>query len=112
MAKKILHDYDFELDILHVYSEEIKDGIKACLSFGDFNIDVGNGNKVIGIELEEASKNLGLSPKILANPDKIDLIVRKTGNTLLMGIGITKGVISSSTHLTPLSSQKFLEVSN
>ncbi|GAI49503.1 unnamed protein product [marine sediment metagenome] len=30
-----------------------------------------------GIELEEASKNLGLSPKILSAPDKINLIIRK-----------------------------------
>jgi len=109
MAKKTAHDYDSELDILHVYSEEIKDGIKGCLSVGDFNIDVGSGNKIVGIELEEASKNLGLSPKILSAPDKINLIIRKTGNTLFMGIGIAKGTISSSTHVTAPSSQILLQ---
>ncbi|MCK5624795.1 DUF2283 domain-containing protein [Candidatus Pacearchaeota archaeon] len=112
MAKKIAHDYDSELDILHVYSEEIKNGIKGCLYFGDFNIDVGSGNKIVGIELEEASKNLGLSPKILSSPDKIDLIVRKTGNTLFMGIGILKGTISSSTHVTTPFIQTPLQIAN
>jgi len=100
MTKEIGYDYDSELDILHVYSDEIKEGVKGCLSIGDFNIDVGNDNKVVGIELEEASKNLRLHSEILSSPDKVELIIRKTGNNLFMGIGVIKGEIKSYTHIT------------
>jgi len=49
---------------------------------------------------EEASKNFGLSPNILSSPDEVKLIVRKSGNSLFMGVGIIKGNIKSSTHIT------------
>lgn len=103
MVKRINSEYDSELDMLHVYSEEIKKGIIGCLSIGDFNIDIGNDNKVVGIELEQASKNLHLSSEILSSPDKVDLIIRKSGNALFTGIEIMKGTIQSSTHITTLS---------
>jgi uncharacterized protein YuzE len=105
MAKKITSEYDSELDTFHAYSEEIKKGITGCLSIGDFNIDIGDDNKVVGIELEQASKNLHLSPEILSSPDKADLIIQKSGNNLLMGVGIIKGMIQSSTHITALPNQ-------
>ncbi len=112
MVKKVEHDYEPELDILHVYFEDIKGGVTGCLSIGDFNIDIGNNNKIVGIELEEASKNLGLSPKILSNPDNVNLIIRKNGNVLFMGIGVSKGVIQSSTHITTLSNRVPMQIAH
>lgn len=41
MVKDITYDYNAELDILHVYSSDIKNGIKGGLSIGDFNVGVG-----------------------------------------------------------------------
>ena len=111
MVKKIEHDYEPELDILHVYFEDIKGGITGCLSIGDFNIDVAN-NKIVGLELEEASKNLGLSSKILSNPDNVNLVIRKTGNILFMGIGVSKGTVQSSTHVTTLSNRVPMQVTH
>jgi len=105
MTKKIEYDYDSELDIFHVYSEDIKEGVKGCMSIGDFNIDVGNDNKIIGIELEQASKNLNIPSKVLSSLDNVNLIVRKSGNTLFMGIGVIKGTIKSFTHVTAPSNQ-------
>ena len=99
MAKDIQYDYDDELDILHVYSEEINKGIKGCLSIGDFNISVDDDNKIVGMELEEASKNLRMSPVMLSNLDKVSLIAEKRGNGLFMGINVIKGAISSATHI-------------
>lgn len=105
MVKRITSEYDSELDMLHVYSEEIKKGIIGCLSIGDFNVDVGNDSKIVGIELEQASKNLNLPQEILSSPDKVNLIIQKSGNNLLMGIGIIRGAIQSSTHITALQNQ-------
>jgi len=109
MARKIDSDYDFELDTIHVYSEEIKNGVTGCLSIGDFNIDIGNDNKVVGIELEQASKNLNLSQEILSSPSKVDLVIRKYGNVLFMGIGVIKGTISAFTHVTTSSNQMLMQ---
>lgn len=100
MARKVLWDYDSELDIFHVYSEELKKGALGCLSIGDFNIDIGNDNKVIGIELEQASKNLNLPLEILSSPTNVELVIRKYGNILFMGIGVIKGTIRSFTQVT------------
>lgn len=64
------YDYESDLDILHVYSSDIKEGIKGCVSIGDINIDVGYNDKIIGVEIEEASKLLKAHPlliKIIGN---------------------------------------------
>ena len=112
MAKEIKYDYDLELDILHVYTKEIAKGVIGCLSIGDFNVDIGNNNKIVGIEVEEASKLLGLNQNILSNPDNVDLIIRKKGNMLFMGIKVNKGTIISSTHVTTNSNRMPLQVCN
>lgn len=112
MARRIDSDYDSELDAIHVYSEEIKNGVTGCLSIGDFNIDIGNDNKVVGIELEQASKNLNLSPKILSSPDKVDLIIRKSGNVLFVGIGVMKGTITSFSQVTAVPNQSLMQCAN
>ncbi len=110
MVKNISFDYDSELDILHVYSDEINEGVKGCLSMGDFNIDIGNDNKVVGIEVEEASKIFNLSPDILVSPDSVNLIVRKTGNMLFIGIGIIRGKINTTINVTAPSNKMPLQV--
>lgn len=112
MAKKITYDYDSELDILHVYSSEINEGIKGCLSIGDFNIDIGRDNKVVGIEIEEASKNLRLNSEILSSLDKADIVIRKTRNMLFMGVAVMKGVINSSIQVTTPSNNLQIQVAH
>ncbi len=103
MVKQIKYDYNPELDILHVYSKDIENGIKGCLSMGNFNIDVGNNNKIVGIEIEETSKVLRLNPDVLSSPDQVELIVRKSGNMLFMGVRVIKGKINSFIQIpTPL----------
>ena len=112
MPKNINYDYDKELDILHVYSDEIKKGVKGCMSIGDFNIDISNDNKVVGIEVEEASKILNLSKEVLSSPDSVDLIIRKTGSMLFMGVKVIKGEINSITNITTPSNKIPLQVIN
>ncbi len=110
MAKSVNFDYDSELDILHVFSDEIKEGVKGCLSIGDFNIDVGNDNKIVGIEVEEASKVLNLSSEILSSPDSVDLIIRKTGNMLFMGVKVMRGKIDTTINVTAPTNKIPLQV--
>ena len=110
MTKNINFDYDIELDILHVFSDDIKTGVNGCLSMGDFNIDISNDNKVVGIEVEEASKVFNLSPDILVSPDSINLIIRKTGNMLFIGVGIIRGEINTTINVTTPANKIPLQV--
>ena len=65
MAKTITTiDYDFDNDILF-----ISDGkkVKASLDIGDFILDVNHDNLISGIEIMDASENLGIGKKVLGN---------------------------------------------
>lgn len=63
MAKKIkVVDYDSEGDILFISNE---DNIKASIDIGDFVLDINHRNLVSGIEIMDASENLGISKRIL-----------------------------------------------
>ena len=89
--KTVKYDYDESLDSLHIYTSEIDSGTKGGLSYGNFNIDVGVDNKIVGIELEGASSLLNMAPKILSDLDNATLIVRKSGNVLFIGFTVVSG---------------------
>jgi len=84
------YDYDEELDILHIYNSEIDNGVKGGLSYGNFNIDLGFNNRVVGVELEGASSVLNLSQETLSNLDSVQLLSRRIGDTLFIGINVIK----------------------
>lgn len=91
MNNNIDYDYDEDLDILHVYSSETKEGVKGCISIGYATIDVSYDNKIIGLEIEEASKIFRISRDILSSLENVDLRVIKMGNVLLIGVTLEKG---------------------
>ena len=55
-------NYDYEEDIL-LLSKGVK--VKASIDLGDFVIDVGNDGFIVGIEILNASQNLGLKQEQL-----------------------------------------------
>lgn len=89
--KNTKYDYDQDLDMLHIYTSDIDRGIKGGLTYGNFTIDIGEDDKVVGIELEGASSLLKMSPDILSHLDNVQLSVQKTGNVLFMGFSVAKG---------------------
>ena len=73
MAKKIKTiDYDLENDILF-----ISDGgkVKTSLDIGEFVLDVNHNNLISGIEIMDASENLGIEKEILKNIQNIKMSV-------------------------------------
>ena len=57
MAKQIKTiDYDLDEDILFISNGE---KVKASLDIGDFILDVNHNNLICGIEIMDASVNLG-----------------------------------------------------
>ena len=99
MDKNINYDYDENLDALHIYSSDIKEGVKGSISFGYSIIDISFNNKVVGVEIGEASKIFQISPEILSNLDTIDLKTIKVGNVLLIGVNLAKGEIKTNFQL-------------
>ena len=90
MIRETKYDYNEELDILHIYTSDIERGIKGCLSYDNFNIDIGEDDKVIGIEIEGASSLLNMSEASLSSLDDVKIIVKKAGNILFIGFSVIK----------------------
>ena len=57
-------DYDSDNDIFFVSDGE---KVKASLDIGDFILDISHENLVCGIEIMDASENLGISKEIFKN---------------------------------------------
>lgn len=73
MARQIKTiDYDESNDIFFVSNG---DKVKASVDIGDFVLDVSHDNLVCGIEIMDASKNLGIGKKELCNIQSIKMAV-------------------------------------
>ena len=65
MARQIKTiDYDPDNDILFISDGE---KVKASLDIGDFVLDVSHSNFICGIEIMDASENLGIDKDVLKN---------------------------------------------
>jgi uncharacterized protein YuzE len=78
MAKKIKTiDYDFENDIFFISNEE---KVKASIDIGDFVLDVNHKNFICGIEIMDASENLGISKDVLGAIKHMEMSVNYKTN--------------------------------
>lgn len=83
MAKEIKTiDYDSQNDIFFISNGE---KVKASLDIGDFVLDVSHNNFICGIEIMNASENLGINKDILGNIKNIKMSVTyKTNNIYVL----------------------------
>ena len=89
--KKITsYEYNNSLDIIHIYNSNISNGVKGVLSVGDYSIDVGMENEVVGVEIEEASKVLGMDRESLKDLDSVEILTRASKNLLFIGVRAIK----------------------
>jgi len=73
MARQIKTiDYDVDNDIFFISDNE---KVKASLDVGDFVLDVNHNNLICGIEIMDASENLGISKEVLKNVKSINMSV-------------------------------------
>ena len=110
MKRTTQYDYDEDLDILHIYTSEIDNGIKGGLIYGNFNIDIGTDDKVVGVELEGASSILNMPPEVLSKLDNVILIARKEGNMLLIGFTVAKGEQKSTIQINVPTQKEHLVI--
>jgi uncharacterized protein YuzE len=91
MAKTIKTiDYDSDNDIFFISDGE---KVKASLDIGDFILDVSHNNLICGIEVMNASENLGIGKEILKNIKSMKMsITYKTNHVyVLLMITFKKG---------------------
>ena len=73
MARQIKTiDYDSDNDILFISDGE---KVKASLDIGEFVLDVSHSNLICGIEVMDASENLGIGKDILNHIQSIKMSV-------------------------------------
>jgi len=73
MARQIKTiDYDFDNDIFFISN---RDKVKVSLDIGDFILDVSHDNLICGIEIIDASENLGINKEILKNVKSMKMSV-------------------------------------
>ena len=84
-------DYDSENDIFFVSNG---DKVKASLDIGDFVLDINHNNLVCGIEIMDASENLGIPKETLKSIRNMKMSVTYKTNhvyVLLMIVFKKKG---------------------
>lgn len=89
MAKEIKTiDYDSDNDIFF-----ISDGgnVKASLDIGDFVLDVNHENMISGIEVMDASENLGIGKSVLKNIKSMKMSVTYKTNNIYVLLMISFG---------------------
>ena len=83
MARKIkVIDYDSKNDIFSISEGE---KVKASIDIGDFILDVSHKNLICGIEIMDASENLGINKNVLKNIENIKMSVNyKTNHVYIL----------------------------
>mgnify|MGYP001569449675 CR=1 FL=1 len=89
MARQIKTiDYDADNDIFFISNGE---KVKTSLDIGDFVLDVSHNNLICGIEIMDASENLGVSKEALSNIKNMKMSVTyKTNHVYVLLIIISK----------------------
>ncbi|PIN95006.1 hypothetical protein COU53_01345 [Candidatus Pacearchaeota archaeon CG10_big_fil_rev_8_21_14_0_10_30_48] len=83
MARQIKKiDYDAGNDIFFISDGE---KVKASLDIGDFILDVSHKNLICGIEIMDASENLGVSKEVLGSIQNMKMsITYKTNHVYVL----------------------------
>ena len=75
---KFKWDYSRYSDILHIHKKD--ELTKGSVELGDFTLDFGNNDEVVGVEIEHASEffnNVDISKESLNDIQEVQLIVDK-----------------------------------
>jgi len=87
MARQIKKiNYDSENDIFSISKGDI---VKSSLDIGDFILDINHKNLVCGIEIMDASENLGVSKEVLKNIKNMKMTVTYRTNHVYILLMIT-----------------------
>ncbi|MBU2562198.1 MAG: DUF2283 domain-containing protein [Nanoarchaeota archaeon] len=79
-----MFEYNSELDSLYLYSG-INENVLGVINIEDLIFDVGVSGKLVGLEIENASKVFNVNPQLFSKLDNCKLFVKKQGNLIFLG---------------------------
>lgn len=80
------YEYEEDLDILYINNNLENERVADNLVFGNIVVDVGENGKVLGIEIDCASKLFKFPPEQLNNLKIAKIQVMRIGNMLTLGV--------------------------
>ena len=80
------YDYGSDLDILYIYNNFENEEVEGNIVFENIVVDVGKTGKVLGVEIDCASKLFNFPSDQLNNLKLAKIQVMKIGNMLTLGI--------------------------
>jgi|SRR3989338_4075916 len=86
------YEYESDLDILYIDNNPNREKVDGSLAFGNIVIDLGFDGKVLGVEVDCASRFFKLSEEQLSNLKVANVQVMKVGNMITLGIAIATDV--------------------
>ncbi len=95
MARKAKVDYDRENDILYVYSGE---SVKDSLEIDNFVLDFSSENKIVGVEIFDASDILSglslmkISKRMLSEIEDATISFKQSKDLFFVVLGLMLGV--------------------
>ena len=82
------YEYEEDLDILYINNNPEKEKAVGNMVFGNIVIDVGESGKVLGIEIDCASKLFNFPSEQLNNLKLAKIQVMRIGNMLTLGVAL------------------------
>ncbi len=82
------YEYEEDLDILYINNNFEREKVITNLTFGNLVIDVGESGKVLGVEIDCASKLFNFPSEQLKNLKLAEIRIMKIGNMLTLTIAL------------------------
>ena len=86
------YEYEEDLDILYINNNLEKEKVESNLVYGNMIIDVGENGKVLGIEIDCASKLFNFPSEQLKSLKLAKIQVMKIGNMLTLSIELKTSI--------------------
>ncbi len=80
------YDYEEDLDILYIYNNSENEEVEGNIVFENIVVDIGKNGKVLGVEIDCASKLFNFPSDQLNNLKLAKIQVMKIGNMITLGI--------------------------
>lgn len=86
------YSYEEDLDILYIYNNPENQKVAGNLVLGNFVLDLAKNGKVLGIEIDCASKIFKTTPENLSKLNNASIETIKFGNMVALGLILSTAI--------------------
>lgn len=102
------YEYEEDLDILYINNNLEKERVASNLVFGNMVIDIGENGKILGVEIDCASKLFNFPSEQLNNLKVAKIQVMRIGDILTLGVALATSMKEHSFQFAiPQETNKF-----